>query len=118
MSAPSRYVDPASVGEFVEACDRAIGEVGKLEAGWQAVGDEQGVELAQRMTRYLSRWRQAALDGRLPEPSQEYAIGILGFTSEYDWGPHGGPFVEAAYEAERTWREMKGYRLTSSPPDG
>ena len=99
-------LDPSVTGEFVEACDRAIAQVRKLETLGRESGEAYRAELAGRMATYISQRRQAALDGRLVSPKAGTHLGITRFASEHLWGPEGDVFLDAAREIEQIWGKL------------
>lgn len=96
-------VDAATSG-FVAACDAAIDEARKLKAVYEAAGDRRAA-LAERAADFISGRRDDALGGSLHRPSSGVALGFSRFIGDVDWGPEGKALLDAAYAAERYWKQ-------------
>jgi hypothetical protein len=96
-------VDAATSG-FVAACDAALDEARKLKALYEAAGDRRA-SLVDRATDLIAGRRADALEGTLHRPSSGVALGFSRFIGDVDWGPEGKALLDAAYAAERYWKQ-------------
>lgn len=94
----------AAIAGFVAACDAAIGEARKLQTAYEAAGDRRAA-LAGRAAELLAGRRDDALAGTLHRPSSGVALGFSRFIGDVEWGPEGRALLDAAYAAERYWKQ-------------
>lgn len=89
---------------FIALCDAAIAEARKLKAGYEAAGDRRA-GMAERAEQLIAGRRSDALAGTLHLPSSGTALGFSRFIGDVEWGPEGEALLDAAYAAERYWKQ-------------
>ena len=85
-------------------CDAALEEARELKARYEGSGDQRAA-LVDRAAALITGRRDDAVAGRLHRPSSGVALGFSRFIGDVEWGPEGAALLDAAYDAERYWKQ-------------
>ena len=91
---------------LIRLFDRALDEAQKLRTAYLAAGESDKIVVLDRAISFVTARRAQALEGSLHTADSGAALGISRFIGDFDWGPQGDAFHDAAYAVERHWNRV------------